>query len=356
MNEELNKIKIAIIDDKIDDANTAIETIELEAKQYNYSVESLIVTLNRDEDDKDINKISEIIDKLRVHFEDCDYGILIIDFKLSTDIARYGSSLALRIREEKEGAENSFLNKLAIIGISSSQPTEEGRTQLREMEFIQIFDRNELIRDAEAFFKLAEGYSFIVNSVSEELSIELLCTILNTREISELLWNTIPEDFKNKWDPDTPHLFSRWLWVEFLCTPGFLLSKIYASTLLGITEEAFEKITDRIEEAKYDGVFKLNSRPLWWKEKLIKLVSQIVEPEELMPIWKRGRKLSNEFSENDYAKCAITDNYDVKLVPAYKGYDRQKLVPITYTFTEEAKNESISLGFDAERIWNGESE
>lgn len=357
MNEELNKIKIAIIDDLEEEAVRSKNIIHLGAANFGYSIDPLIIKLNRDDEDDDNKNIGEIIEDLRGHFNEVNLGILIIDFRLSTDIARYGSSLALRLREGEEGINDSFLNKLAIIGISSTQPTDEGRTQLREIEFIELFNRQDLQDTSviEALFKIAEGYSVVIKTISDQLDRGLLSRILATGEISNLLWNAIPEDFKRKWDTDTPHLFSRWIWKELLHTPGFLIDKFYASTLLGITENALDTVLDSINSAKYTGIFSLESKPLWWKEKLINKVTKIVESEKLMPIWKRGRKLNSEFSNEHFARCAITNEVDVKLIPAYRGDDSKELVPITFSLTKEKSNESVSVGFDPIRIWNGES-
>ena len=349
------EIKIIVIDDNENAANSTITTLKNAGIENKLKVDIREpIVLNVDEDEYGIDGLIEIILEF---FGKAKNKVLIIDFVLSSKIARYGSSLALRLREEEDDQQNQLLKEVPLVGITSRLKL---TTDLRSMEFIDIFDRENMDKfGAEEVLRIAVDYPIILkyqptegSSLSKKVLQEIFC-----EEKTELLWSSLPEDIKKKWDKDTNHLFARWIWTELIQQPGFLYDRLYAATLLGITEAGFKEIEDRLSNVLYKGVFSSNSNPRWWKDQLIDFITAEIEPDKVLPIWKRGHLFLEKYlgvNENYILRCSITDDSETKLVRAFIDEERREMDVFKYELTEDDPNEPIRIGFEVSRIFRGE--
>ena len=356
---DIENIEIGIIDDNEEDVETTTRILERAADSLDVKISTHFFGLSREEKsektDSKINRTRDLIEQLEDFFsEEETPKVLLIDFILSADIAPYGSSLALRIKEEQ--SKKPFIKKIPIVGISGVEEGNKELTEHREQEFIDVFDRTDLNDKTHAIFKIAEDYPRLVDSMekSQNSRGKLIANVLNiSKESEDLFLNSLPSEFKKNWDSDTPHSLARWIWKVFLNEPGFLLNRLYAATLLGIKIDAFKEIENMFQEALYKSVFSIERQPRWWKENLTSILNNKVKSDKIMPVWKRGHSIDG-IDEEDYAECSITGSTDTKLVPAYIDDDRDKLEPISYDLTVEDSEDSILVGFDAKRIYTGE--
>ena len=348
-------ILIGIIDDDRESTNRVISILETNAEDIGFDIDINFFEATRTETQKNKNNgtagtIEELLDCLEKFFSRKDNPkILLIDFKLSASIAPFGSSLALRLKEEQET--QSFLKDLPIVGTSNVVKSPQ-LTEHKKAEFIDIFDKQDLDRLSKSIFQIAIDYPKLyelteLNDENRKEKIFELITIPNNSK--DVFWNAIPTDFKKDWDLDTPQSLARWIWKYFSSKPGLLLNRLYTATLIGVEENAFQKVENKFEGALYKGIFSVDNRQRWWKERLIEILESSVKETKIMPIWKRGHHL-DEINNEDKVKCRYTEETEKKMIPAFIDEGRDELVPISYDLTKEDPKENIEVGFDAVRI------
>lgn len=66
--------------------------------------------------------------------------------------------------------------------------------------------------------------------------------------------------------------FARWVNTRFLASMGFLYDCLYASTKLGMTEEAFSRRASKFISTRYLGIFSSTNPSLWWSSALSEIV------------------------------------------------------------------------------------
>jgi hypothetical protein len=112
-------------------------------------------------------------------------------------------------------------------------------------------------------------------------------------------------------------------WIEQLMErPGFLYDAVWAATLLGLTEDGFNKVLGQFEKAKYSGIFARPNECRWWSSELTSRLYKGYKPEQGELSWHVGRRLPG-IKKQHFSGCAVCGD-------AY---------PETVAFLDEATNE-----------------
>jgi len=100
--------------------------------------------------------------------------------------------------------------------------------------------------------------------------------------------------------------FAAWVRGLLLAVPGILYDELYAATHLGVNDDGFRRLIDKLEEARYEGVFSKTTPKRWWVSKLNDLVfrhgnahgAASSDPRKIGP-------QVFEVGEGDLAKCGV---------------------------------------------------
>lgn len=148
---------------------------------------------------------------------------------------------------------------------------------------------------------IARGYALIAKKTLSETS--LITLLKPPKDEVDRLSETLPSELrKNSLDPSFPSAFYNWV-EHIFDRPGFLYDDLWAATFLGLTEEGFQKISDKFEKAKFTGIFSRDSESRWWLVSLTEILFNLVEPEPGERSWHVGRQLSRKLKKADYSKC-----------------------------------------------------
>lgn len=146
---------------------------------------------------------------------------------------------------------------------------------------------------------IAEGFKTLNNKIKnvENIFEKIKAPEEEFTRLSKILPKELKENFN---DPSYSLQFYRWFSTVLYSRPGFLYDKLWAATILGLTESGFEKIENLFADAQYKGLFNDQSRKRWWKSLLLSKLGEIVE-ESGLP-WVIGKLLPN-INEGDYSSC-----------------------------------------------------
>ena len=178
------------------------------------------------------------------------------------------------------------------------------------------------------------------------------------RDDGDILYTSIPGEFKSTWDDETPHAFARWIWHILMGRPGLLYDDLEMATFLGLSESGFQKISSKFVGCEYDGLFCTSSRRRWWVSKMQTKVHQLA-PQEHSPMALRelGRKLPG-IETTDYSKCySIASSDYIPTVVAYLDDrpDINKRVQARLEDTVPIESDAPLLGFEQRRKFRGAS-
>jgi hypothetical protein len=112
----------------------------------------------------------------------------------------------------------------------------------------------------------------------------------------------LPDNLKESFrDPSVASRLYRWI-DRLMERPGFLYDRLWAATLLGLTESGFQKVAGRFEKGKYGGVFARDDDPRWWSSRLSELLYERCKPEAGEMSWQVGRRLRGIKKEH-HSRC-----------------------------------------------------
>lgn len=238
--------------------------------------------------------------------------VLIIDHNLEnnvTGIFKKGSTLAANIRETWPDCPVICITGQDTLNVDSQ----------KRLLYQEVISVTHISRHYNTIFSIAKSFRKLKEAKPNDVD-QLLTLMKAPKEDKEKIKSIIPQELKDNFgDIGVSLIISHWLRNTFLKRPGFVYDKLWTATTLGLKETSLAKVDGIFESAKYSGIFADDSNPLWWKSKLLSILSSRVE--EFGLPWEKGRFLSADFTKRDYSACHVT------------GDD----FPETVAFVDEAK-------------------
>jgi len=266
-----------------------------------------------------VNVSDENSDYLKV-IDTVKPDLILVDHNLTeiaSGIIKKGSTIAAIIREKHPA--------YAIACITGQGDNQIIDTQQR-LSYEAIFDYDDIKAQYSTMKSIAESFRKLttVNPTNfEELFSLIKAPNDDIIKLKSILPPEIKENFK---DPSLFSNISYWIRNVLLKRPGFLYDSLWAATILGLSEAGFNKVKHLFEKAKYKGLFKDDSKELWWKTTLLEILSKKVKTDDLP--WEKGRDLPGINSRN-YSK----DYYS----------DFQEPFPETVAYVDETSNDQVQI-------------
>ena len=210
-----------------------------------------------------------------------DYDLIILDYdfsrKPSSEIVfDNGITLASLIKQKHPDIPMILFTRKTILNLNQKEEIAE----LLEF-FDDVIYKRDLSRDSTiiiGLIRLAEGVKNLRNNKTNGWNGIKLILKANDDEIELIKKTSIPIIDGKAFSPVQIGQIIR---NELLKYPGILYNSLYAATLLGITEQEFQKenIQEYFQDAKYQGIF-TPVTGLWWKDRLIEIASSRMNDEE----------------------------------------------------------------------------
>jgi hypothetical protein len=155
----------------------------------------------------------------------------ILNVQSADGIVQRGSSLAVMLRVQAPS--------VPLVGVTGA-PAEDVAALQRD-QFIDLLSRDAVNRGTciPDLYAIAKGFSVVAKNLGNlrrpGIHRKLLLRLIASPEADEeLLFASVPGDFKRHWDSETIHSFARWVWHTLLGRPGFLYDDLETATLLGL--------------------------------------------------------------------------------------------------------------------------
>lgn len=118
---------------------------------------------------------------------------------------------------------------------------------------------------------IVEGYDVLRHEVTDLAG---LTNALGAPDAEkEAIRSSVPSAVKRSMGQTaSTHYIFRWFRNTFHRKAGFLLDRRWTALSLGVAEKYFDRYEQRIEEAKYTGIFTDSANPRWWKARLYSLL------------------------------------------------------------------------------------
>lgn len=262
-----------------------------------------------------------------------------------------GSTLAVSFRAEAP--------TVPAVGVTAASLKDIA--ELQKDQFIEFFCLDDLQSGARVpdLFAIADGFAMVIRAkIGGKIAAKNLESIFRIIgcpiEDRPFLGPCVPSELANAWDQETPHIFARWVWHTLIGLPGFLYDELQIATLLGLTEAGFLRITEKLSDCVYNGVFASAARPRWWVSAVRKRVRDLTHAEITTPLWKAGREILGPRQSRYLSKCYSMRSSDcVPDVVAFVDELRRRRVQAKSEHTELAP-EIPPVGFEPYRLFKGQ--
>lgn len=224
--------------------------------------------------------------------------LILIDhvFNVSQPFGIKGSSVAHLLRNE--------FPTVPMICVTAMLDKEHTFDQEDLSEYTAVFAHADLGENLSDLFAIARDFPKLHKKAGDLREHIVSCLKAPTRE-KEDLRRLLPEEFQTQRHATTEHRIARWILNVLMRRPGFLYDRLNASTLLGLTEQGFEKVEHLFTRSLYKGVFATSTRPLWWSSELKRLLYDIVDETAPDVLQLAGRTLPG-VSESDFSVCYVS--------------------------------------------------
>ncbi|MCF8371625.1 MAG: hypothetical protein K9H64_08375 [Bacteroidales bacterium] len=250
--------------------------------------------------------------------------LIIVDHNLTeigTGEIKKGSTIAALIRENHPDY---------AIACITGQDSDSIDSQQR-LSYEAIFSYDAITDHYPTMKSIAESYRKLKGNPPKDIS-ELfgLMKVPNEERIrlESILGQEIKENFN---DPGIFLNISQWIRNLLFERPGFLYDRLWTATLLGLNEDGFKKVEKLFIPAKYNGIFKDESRDRWWKSELIKILAKHVTNSGLP--WEKGRFLpdltARHFSKDYYS--GYKESYPEVVAYLDETTDKRAQMKLKYT-------------------------
>lgn len=290
-------------------------------------------------DFKGVNKI-KVEDKLNEVLQSTEPNLVILDHSLDraiSDTYKTGSTAASVIREKWP--------KCPIISVTAIDAQE---VDVRHREaYEEMFRDNRISENYNSILAIAEGFKQM--RANEPRNIDELINYFKPPEDEiEKFKKILPKELKENFN-DNSLLSETYRWGKniLFARPGFLYDRLWAATLLGLNIEGFRLVEDKFESAKYNGIFSTDNKERWWKNKLYKVLNELVET--FGSPWIIGRELVGD-DERYFSKCYSSGEDYPEIVAAEDDTPNAKWYPMKIKETEPHEKFENMLFFEELRI------
>ena len=298
---------------------------------------------------KDKNVIEEMNTAKRKQHKDPD--LVLVDYILdktsqdSKTLMPRGTSLADIIRGQWPAC--------PIIALTAAY--KECVNDIAHDVFDDIVPLDNLSKLVEFIPSIIEGYQTL-KTTGKSLDDLFSIMIAPENQRSELA-AIVPEDVKISFGkmPICAHRVFRWFRKEFFPWAGPLYDRRWASVLLGVDEEQFERYQPSIESAKYNGIFNNPDELRWWKASIYEAVLPDSTQRFSISIQQAACEELN-INEEHFSKCyKCHEKWPEVLAYVDEGTDKE-MHPMHLRCTCEHSCAEIRPFYEERRVMLGEGE
>lgn len=271
------------------------------------------------------------------------YDIILIDhnFGGTQDTSLTGATVAESIRDRVKNRPIIAITNVSDIDIHKQAAYDD----------VIEFTRN--ISQKVDYLKSVSTGFHILNSTEPTNIDDLLKLTKAPKDDYERIKKIMPHELKSKMsDPSFASLFYKWIKFKFMGRPGFLLNRLWTSTLLGIKENRFNVVESLFEKAKYGGIFSKTSSDLWWQSKIKKILFDTLSDQPEMLPWRLGHALPG-LSSKDIPLCHACKDKFPEIV-AFTDETGKTSRPMHIKCTELHKEYESLLYFEDIRVMRAE--
>lgn len=271
------------------------------------------------------------------------YDLILIDhnFGGTQDTRLTGATVAESIRDRIKNRPIIAITNVPDIDIHKQSAYDD------VIEFTR-----DISRKTDYLKSISEGYHVLSKKALADID-DLLKLMKAPKDDHERIKKIMPHELKsNITDPSFAYQFFKWSRFKFMERPGFLLDRLWASTLLGIKENRFSVVESLFEKAKYSGIFSKTSSDLWWQSQIKKLLfDTLADQPEMLP-WRLGHALPG-LTSNDIPLCHACKGEFPEVV-AFTDETGKTSRPMHIKCTELHKEYESSLYFEDIRVMRAE--
>jgi len=244
--------------------------------------------------DKLLGELEDLVEKQRAK----PPHLILIDhiFNVSRPFGIKGSSVAHLLR-------NAFPT-VPMVCVTAMLDKKNAFDQEDLSEYTAVFAHSELGENLSNLFAIARDFPKL-HKKSGDLREHIVSCLKAPVKEKEDLRRLLPEEFQTQRHATTEHRIARWILNGLMIRPGLLYDRLNAATLLGLTEQGFEKVENLFERALYKGVFATSTRPLWWSSELKRVLYDTVEESAPDILQLAGRTLPG-VRESDFSVCYVS--------------------------------------------------
>ncbi|PMN69683.1 hypothetical protein [Enterovibrio norvegicus] len=238
-----------------------------------------------------------------------EYDLIIVDylFDKSRSIFNTGTSLYSLIDSYTQ---NTPIYLISVNGASTNQIGD-----------FELFIKDELIENHAVFKAEIESHTSLKScdnlenfleligcpeEIEEDIEVMIEPKILNKSSDNDVV-GQIPE--KEIVSSQNLRLF-KWLAHSLLRKEGPLVSKVGAATMLGVSTEYFDRISEQFNDSLYTGIFSQSFNSRWWSCLLEDKIYTMEDPQNAegylrtLPFKEAASKLLKAQDKKDFSLCA----------------------------------------------------
>ncbi|MDY6989288.1 MAG: hypothetical protein SWQ30_14665 [Thermodesulfobacteriota bacterium] len=317
------------------------------------------------DDDKSREITAENLEKntgTRVHFYDVTNKNLVEQIGHLLD--KHSPDLVI-VDHKLDKTIGALRNKLTSTGASAAEIIRDSNPQIpvvcvtkvdvdRDITFAQrsvydaVFNAAHLTRKNPILVAIAKGFRNLSRKPpknQEELLNRLQCPKVDRTRLMQVL----PKDVKTGFGQQGyASVLFRWISGVFFERPGFLYDSIWSATLVGAKESSFRKAKEKMEPARYRGLFANDVEPRWWVSRILEILYKNTSDSEQDDSRLLGRAYL-EIPKQGYSKCEISRK-DLPDTVAFTDKTNTKRRQVCLEFTEEHPEFQKLLFFEEIRL------
>lgn len=330
----MNAMKFLWIDDEPSNGSKHLVSNELRLKKDISKSSRFINVKGKDIWDTLKNDVYPTLDS---------YDIVLIDhnFGGTKDTSLTGATVAESIRDR--------IKNRPIIAITNVLDIDTHK----QSAYDDVIEFTRDISQKKDYLKsISQGYNIINKKTTTNID-DLLKLMKAPKDDYERIKKIMPHELKSKMDdPSFAFLFYKWIKFKFMERPGFLLDRLWISTLLGIKDNRFSVVESLFEKAKYNGIFYRTLSDLWWQSQTKKILfDTVTDITEMLP-WRLGHTLTG-LSKSDIPRCYACNEKFPEIV-AFTDETAKKKRPMHIKCTELHKEYDSLLYFEDIRVMKAE--
>jgi len=269
------------------------------------------------------------------------YDIILIDhiFAGTKDSNLTGATVAESIRDKR--------NNCPIVAITNVPPNEIDIHKHNAYDDVIKF-AHDMSQKIDYLKSISEGFR-LINKKPPSAVDDLMKLMKAPKDDYERIKKIIPHELKSRMkEPGFASLFYKWVKFKFMAWPGFVLNRVWTSTLLGIKENRFDVVESLFEKTKYKGIFSKASEEHWWQSQIKKTLFDTLSDEPEMLPWKLGHKLPG-LTPVDIPICLACKEKFPEIV-AFTDETAKTARPMHIKCTELHKDYESALYFEDVRV------